>query len=263
MNESTPDAESSAARGVQSIDRAVLILRCFSARSPALGITEIARSTGLSPSTVHRLIASMQRNRLIRQTADRRYALGPLLVQVARSGALPTTLRDAALPAMRELRDATDETVGLHELLPSHERAVIEQVESHQTLRRTYTEIGVPIPLPYGAPGKVLVAHLPAAEREAILAKPIELITPTTITDPDELREQLTEIAEQGWAISLSERTPGIRTVAAPIFDHSQRVIACLSMSGPEMRLPKEKLVELGPLVRDAAWSISETLGAP
>ena len=63
---------------VQSIDRAVLILRCFTARTPRLGITEIARATGLSTSTTHRLLASMQANRLVRQGPDRRYALGSL-----------------------------------------------------------------------------------------------------------------------------------------------------------------------------------------
>ncbi|MDP9391479.1 MAG: helix-turn-helix domain-containing protein, partial [Actinomycetota bacterium] len=137
--------------GVQSIDRAVAILRCFDARRPTLGITDLARATGLSTTTTHRLLMALQANRLIRQTADRRYGLGPLLVQLARSGALPTTLRDAALPLMTALRDEIDETVALHELLPSGERAVVDQVESHQQLRRTYTDVGVPIPLPHGA----------------------------------------------------------------------------------------------------------------
>jgi IclR family acetate operon transcriptional repressor len=247
---------------VQSIDRAVLILRCFTPRTPALGISDIARMTGLSTSTVHRLLGALLANRLVRRTADRRYALGPLLVQLVRGGAAPTTLRDAALPAMTALRDAVDETVGLHELLPTGERAVLDQVESHQPLRRTYTEFGVPIPLVYGAPGKIMLALLDETQVETILRRPIEPVTATTITDPQVLRRELRRDRERRFAFSLSERTPGIRTVAAPIFDATGTVVGAMSVSGPEVRMPKARLSELAPLVRDAAWEISETLGA-
>jgi IclR family acetate operon transcriptional repressor len=247
---------------VQSIDRAVQILRCFSPRTPALGITDIARMTGLSTSTVHRLLGALLANRLVRQTADRRYALGPLLVQLVRGGAAPTTLRDAALPTMTALRDAVDETVGVHELLPSEERAVLDQVESHQPLRRTYTEFGVPIPLTYGAPGKIMLALLDEPRREAILRRPIAAVTKATITDPDALRAELRRDRERRFAFSLAERTPGIRTVAAPIFDATGAVTGCLSVSGPEVRMPKSRLSELAPRVRDAAWEVSEILGA-
>jgi IclR family transcriptional regulator, acetate operon repressor len=247
---------------LQSLDRAVQILRCFTPRTPVLGISEIARATGLSTSTTHRLLASMLENRLVRQAADRRYALGPLLVQLARSGVASTTLRDAALPVMTALRDAVDETVGLHELLPSDERAVLDQVESHQPLRRTYTEFGVPIPLTYGAPGKIMLSLLPAERREAILREPIEAVTPTTITDAGALRTELERDRELRFAVSLSERVSGIRTAAAPVFDHTGAVIGSLSVSGPELRMPEERLRELGPRVREAAWAVAESLGA-
>ena len=247
---------------VQSIDRAVQILRCFSPRTPALGISDISRMTGLSTSTVHRLLGALLANRLVRRTADRRYALGPLLVQLVRGGAAPTTLRDAALPTMTALRDEVDETVGVHELLPSDERAVLDQVESHQPLRRTYTEFGVPIPLTYGAPGKIMLALLDEPRREAILRRPIAAVTRATITDPDALRAELRRDRERRFAFSLAERTPGIRTVAAPIFEAAGEVTGCLSVSGPEVRMPKSRLNELAPRVRGAAWEVSEILGA-
>jgi IclR family acetate operon transcriptional repressor len=248
--------------GVQSIDRAVQILRCFSPRTPTLGVSDIARMTGLSTSTVHRLLGALLANRLVRQVADRRYTLGPLLVQLVRGGGAATGLREAALPTMTALRDAVDETVGLHELLPSDERTVLDQVESHQPLRRTYTELGVPIPLTYGAPGKIMLALLPEPRREAILRRPIAAVTPTTITDADTLRAELRRDRERRFALSLAERTPGIRSVAAPIFDATGEVVGCLSVSGPEVRMPKRRLSELAPRVRDAAWEVSEILGA-
>jgi IclR family transcriptional regulator, acetate operon repressor len=248
--------------GVQAIDRAAAILRCFGPGTSELGISEIARATGLATSTTHRLLTALQHNRLVRHTTHRRYALGPLLVQLARTAAAPTTLRDLALGPMRELRDRTDETVGLHELLPSGERAVVEQAESRQPLRRTYTEIGEPIPLPYGAPGKVLLAFVPHALREMVLAAPIEHVTKETITDPDVLRRQLDQIRERGYAMSFAERTPGIHTVASPIFGHADRVVGCLSLSGPETRMPRRRMDELAGHVTRSAWAVSESLGA-
>ncbi len=248
---------------VQSIDRAVLILRCFDARHPELGISELSRLTGLSTSTVHRLLTSLVENELVRPTAHRRYSLGPLIAQLGRSGGLPTGLREVALPVARQLRDEVDETVGIHELLPNGRRAVVEQVEGRQELRRTYTEFGVPIPLPHGAPGKAMLAHLPAERREWWLARPIDPATPSTIADPEALRQQLDEIRVRGWAYSDAERTTGIRAVAAPVFDHTGGVAGALGLSVPTVRMSPQRVQELGRRVKDAAWQVSQRLGAP
>lgn len=247
---------------VQSLDRAVLILRCFDARNPALGISELSRRTGLSTSTVHRLLGSMTDNDLIRQSSDRRYSLGPLAVQLARSGAIASTLRDAARPFARRLRDEVDETVGIHELLSSGHRAVIDQVESRHELRRTYTELGVPLPLPHGAPGKALLAHLPRERQERWLSQPIAAATPHTIADPTALRRQLAEIRRRGWAHSDGERTPGICAVAAPVFDHTGAPVGALGLSIPTVRMDDARREQLGARVRDTAWQVSQTLGA-
>ena len=248
--------------GVQAIDRAVAILRCFDSRRPDLGISEIARMTGLSTSTTHRLLVAMQTNRLVRQPSHRRYGLGPLLVQLARSGALPATLRDAALPFMTALRDEVDETVGLHELLPTGERVVVDQVEGHQELRRTYTDIGVPLALPHGAPGKAILSVLPLDRQEWWLSQTIVAVTPRTITDPDALRRQLAEVRSRGYAGSDSERTWGIRAVAAPVFDHTGQVVGALGLSVPEIRMDDARVAELGDRAKATAWQVSETLGA-
>ncbi|OZM80113.1 IclR family transcriptional regulator [Pseudonocardia sp. MH-G8] len=254
--------ETGARTGVQAVDRAVAILRCFDARRPDLGISEIARMTGLSTSTTHRLLVAMQTNRLVRQTADRRYGLGPLLVQLARSGAVPTTLRDAALPLMHALRDEIDETVAVHELLPSGERVVLDQVESRQVLRRTYTDIGVPIELPLGAPGKAILALLPVERQEWWLSRPVTPVAPGTVTDPGELRAQLAVIRARGFSESRAERVVGIRAAAAPLFDHTGRVVGALGTSVPDVRMDDRRAAQLGERLREVAWEVSETLGA-
>jgi IclR family acetate operon transcriptional repressor len=204
----------------------------------------------------------MQENGLVRQTAHRRYAIGPLVARLAHSGGIPAGLRDAAMPVLRALRDETEETAAVHELLPTGERVVLDQVESRHQLRRTYTEFGIPVALPLGAPGKVLLAFSPWERQVEVLTGPLEQVLPQTITDPVVLAAQLAEIRTKGFAKSMAERTPGIRSVAAPVFDFSGQVIGCLSISGPEMRMRPERLEEFGELIVPAAWSVSELLGA-
>jgi IclR family transcriptional regulator, acetate operon repressor len=261
MDSGENSAEVRRRNGVQSIDRAVAILRCFDGRKPELGISELARSTGLSTSTVHRLLRAMQENHLVRQTGTKRYGLGPLLLQLANSGAMPRTLREAALPFMTDLRDEFDETIGLHELHGDH-RIVAAQVESHQELRRTYTDIGVPTRLAYGGPGKAILSVLPADERKRHLAKPIEPITASTTVDPAMIERELEVTRARGYAASKGQRTVGIYAVAAPIFDHTQKVVGALGASVPDVRMTAERADKIGSRVRDVAWQLSTALGA-
>jgi IclR family transcriptional regulator, acetate operon repressor len=248
--------------GVQSIDRAVAILRCFDGRTPELGISELARSTGLSTTTVHRLLAAMQKNHLVRQTGTKRYGLGPFLLQMANSGAIPRTFREAAMPFMTDLRDEFDETVGLHEFLGTGHRIVAAQVESHQELRRTYTDIGVPIKLAHGGPGKAIWTALPEDERRRYLAEPIEKKTVATIVEPAEVERELDEARARGYAASKGQRTVGIYAVAAPVFDHTQKVIGAIGVSVPEVRMTEDRADQMGTRVREVAWELSTTLGA-
>lgn len=163
---------------------------------------------------------------------------------------------------MTALRDEVDETVGLHEVLPSGHRVVVDQVESHHELRRTYTDIGVPIALALGAPGKAILSVLPLEQQERYLSRPIQAVTPATVTDPEALRAELALTRTRGWAGSNAERTSGIRAAAAPIFDHTGCVVGALGLSVPAVRMDDARAQQLGQRVRQAAWHISEILGA-
>jgi IclR family transcriptional regulator, acetate operon repressor len=248
--------------GVQSIDRAVAILRCFDGRHPELGISELARSTGLSTTTVHRLLSAMQKNHLVRQTGSKRYGLGPFLLQLANSGAIPRTFREAAQPFMTDLRDEFDETVGLHEYLGSGNRIVAAQIESHQELRRTYTDIGVPIRLAHGGPGKAIWSVLPDEERARYLAEPIDRKTDATTVDPVEVERELDDARANGYASSKGQRTVGIYAIASPVFNHTQTVIGAIGVSVPEVRMSPARADLMGERVREVAWQLSTALGA-
>lgn len=247
---------------VRSLDRAIAVLEAFTGRRRTLTLSDVAAAVGLGTSTTHRLLRSLVAHGLLkRDGATKAYSLGPTVLRLAQAAAGAMDLRELARPVMLRLRDAAGETVGLHQLRDARHRAVVDQVESHQALRRTYTELGEPIPLHQGAPGKVLLAFRPAAEREAVLAGPLEAANPQTIVDPRALRAELAEIRRVGYAFSHGERVSGIHTVAVPVFDHAGAAVASLSVTGPALRMPVERLEALAPLALAAGAELSALLG--
>jgi IclR family acetate operon transcriptional repressor len=269
MHRSPPDASPSGSSGgssgpseVRSVDRAVAILNVFTFERSELGLSAIAQLTGLTTSTAHRLLNSLLAHGLVQQVSgSKRYALGSHILRLAYIASGHVNVQEAALPVMQRLRDASDETVGLHLLRADNRRMVIDQVESHKPLRRTYTELGEPIPLHQGAPGKVLLAFLSPEAREAILAAPLEAVTEVTPTDPQELRAELAGIRERGYALSFGERVRDIHTVAVPVANHTGNVVAALSITGPTARMPRERLEALAKLASEAAIELSADLG--
>lgn len=247
---------------VQSFDRSVAILDAFTAERTELGVSDIARITELSRSTVHRLLTSLQRHEFVQQVpGSRHYALGPRVLRMAQAASLKVNLQAMSRPIMASLRDRCDETVGLHVSQGNGVRVVLDQVESRQPLRRTYTEIGQPLPIYQGAPGKVLLAHGPPESQERVVSGVLEAATTRTITDPEKLRSELRRVFKNGYALSLEERVQDTSTLAVPIRDHTGDVIAAISVTGPSTRLSRKRLLSLVPLATEAASDISRSLG--
>lgn len=247
--------------GVQSLDRVVAILDAFSRDRPELGMSEIARMTGLTSSTAYRLLSALEAHDLVRQVNNRRYALGVHVRRLAHVASVRVTLQDTARPVLTGLRDVSGETVGLHVLQADFTRTVVDQAESREALRRTYTEFGEAIPLHQGAPGKVLLAYLPRDAREAVLAGPLEAATRRTIVDPNALRREIDAIRRRGCAFSYEERVLGIRTAAVPVRDHTGAVVASISVTGPATRMTKRRAREVAPLAVRAGGELSAQLG--
>jgi len=253
-----PDGASARAGGVQSIDRAVAVLSVFSRSRPVVGISEIARQTGLTRGTAHRIVSALASHGLVVQVPESTtYSLGPRLLSLAENAREHLSLETQARPVMAWLRDRTAETVGLHVLDATPSRRTIAQVESRQPLRRTYTDLGAPRPPHQGAPGKVLLAHADRALRADVVA---------AIAREDEgaaraLAAELDEVATRGWAISLEERVKGVVAVAVPVRDHTG-VVGALSVSAPAVRAGAEELREMVPVLEEAGRRLSLRLGA-
>ena len=244
-----------------SIEKAIDILFCFDAAHPQLRLTDISAKLGLHKSTVYRLLSLLKKRGLIVSCPHSQlYSLGPGLVELAWVVMRQQDLGSVCRPYLQRLRQATNETVNLN-TRSGDQRVCIEELESEHNIKYSQT-VGVTAPLHVGAPGKALLAFLAPTELNTLLAElPLTAITPSTLTDPERLRTELSVVQMRGFAISIGERSPGASAVAAPIWDWSGRPIAAISVLGPVQRLTYEKLQELGPLVIQVAQEMSAALG--
>ena len=261
MAETAPE-ETPARQSVQAIDRAVAIMSVFSRARPVAGVTEIAHLTSLSRSTVHRILVSLANHGLVSQLPrSTDYCLGPRLLGLADTARARLSLEQHAEPAMTALRDFTGETVALHVMDSTPERRTVAQVESVHALRRTYTDIGSPLPPHQGAPGKVLLAFATVELQERVLGSDLRSAVTLTRVDPDRLRAELAAIRKAGYALSLEERVPGVVGLATPVRDHTGEVVAALSVSIPTLRAGVAELEALAPRAVEAAGELSTHLG--
>jgi IclR family acetate operon transcriptional repressor len=123
------------------------------------------------------------------------------------------------------------------------------------------SHIGALNPMHCTALGKAILAHYPPDRVEEIIAKGLPRRTSHTLTTPERLRDELERVRIQGLATDDQENELGVRCTGAPIFDYTGKVIGAISVSGPAGRITKERSIEMGPLVKEAALEISRRMG--
>jgi IclR family transcriptional regulator, KDG regulon repressor len=249
------------AEQLQTLNRAIAILDCFTQENTELGVREIARLVDLSSSATGRLLAAMKESGILSQDPHTRaYSMGARVLTWAGVYNATLDVRNRSLPAIQELHHATRETISLY-VLEGDERLCIERLESPQTVR-IVTRVGKRLPLYAGSAGKVMLAYLPARRQEAYIESvSLDPLTPKTITDPDTLRQELARIREQGCAISYGEWIEDAAGVAAPILNQDGEIIAAVSISGPILRFNQENVVRYCDEVRQVAAEISMNMG--
>lgn len=245
-------------RGTRVLHKAVDILCVFTQSEPVLGPSEVSEKTGLPRSTVQRIMSVLaDRGILERDQTPGKYRLGVLLLTLAGRVEVRGNLRRVALPIMEELQAQTGETVNLN-VVYQGERLCIEKVDSRHELRHM-VQVGHRSPLWAAAAAKVLLAHLPEAQQQAVFRRARE--EGWSEDQLHALQRELVTIRERGYAISTGEWTVGVTSVAAPIRDHQGIVVASVSVGGPSVRIPPERLPELTTHVTRAALRISQRLG--
>jgi DNA-binding IclR family transcriptional regulator len=248
--------------GVKSLLRALSLIDILSSSPDGQSLGEIARAAQLPPSTVHRLLQSLQQmGYVIQDHATAHYALGEKLILLGRKAEQQRDVRNIARPHLEHLARATNETVSLTTIL-DNSVVQLDHVDSPNMLKVTW-DSGQRFPIHASASGKVFLAYLPEADRNRIL-KTIKLqpFTKRTIVDRRRTLVELRTISSRGYALDDAEREEGVRCVAAPIFNATGLVVAAVSISGPSLRLSLSKLDELAIQVVQTAQAISASLGS-
>lgn len=246
---------------LQTVSRAVRCLLALAEQPDGLSLTDLARAIGSNKATVHRLVVTLRSYDLVTTAAPAgRIRIGPRCAVFSDALGADARLRELARPHLRWLRDQTGETACLH-LRFGYERACVEQVESRTELKWV-AQIGKRFPLTAGAPGKALIACLPAAERTQILdVVPLSRLAPDSITDRRQYERALGQVRRLGYATAMNENVPGSAACAAPVRDAGGRIVGAVTVAGAAERLTARRLREISPLVRGAAESLSRELG--
>ncbi|MFK4147354.1 IclR family transcriptional regulator [Streptomyces sp. NPDC004065] len=244
---------------VQSVDRAVSVLEILARRGEA-GVTEIAGELGVHKSTAFRLLGVLENRGLVAQSRDRgEYCLGAGVLRLAGAAAMRLDISQEGVPVCRRLADELGETVNI--AVPAEDAAVnIMQARGTASVA-AQNWLGRRTPLHATSSGKVLLAHMPPARREELLAAPLARFTEHTITDPPALRAELEAVALRGCGTTVEELEPGLAAVAAPVRAYDGEVIAAISVSGPVYRLGCDRLEELAERTRAAGAELSRRMG--
>jgi len=247
--------------GVRSVERAFALLEHVAA-SDEIGISELARVTGLQPSTVHRLLATLIGcGYVINSGASGRYRLSHKVVALAGGVKLRVArLRFAARRHLEAIRDVTDETTNLV-VLEHFSVAYVDQAESSRAVRM-FTEIGRSALAHATGCGKAMLAFRPPEELEVLFAAaPLKEVTPHTLTRAEDLRRELELTRSRGFGLDNEEYEVGVGCVGAPILDHARHAIAAISVSAPLARLQQLDVDAVGALLARHAAQLSSELG--
>ena len=245
---------------IQSVERAMLLLKEFGLSGPELGVTEASKRLGLHKSTVSRLLGTLERGGFVEQVSDtRRYRLGLQLASLAGLAVTQLDLSSAARPYLVNLAAQSEETATLS-VLDGDEAVNIDQVPGPHPVK-DLGWIGRRLPLHASAGGKPLLASLPAEQLEPWLQQPLPAYTERTVVSPEQLRHELQEMLARGYVIVSEEYEPGLTAVGAPVYDYHREIVASITISGPTFRLHPEYLQTAARLVKETAEQISARLG--
>ena len=241
-------------RSIEAVDRVAETLESLALAPDGLGVTEVAASLEVHKASASRLLGTLAARGLVeRDPATRRYRLGARFVSLAGAAMTRLPIVSQARPDLEQLTRQSSETTNLAVLDRFHV-VYVDQVTPPQAVVMA-SWVGRRTPAHASSSGKVLLAFGDEQTREALLARPLEALTPKTITDPRRLRTVLEETRARGYATSVGELEDDHITMAAPILVEG-RAVAAVSVSGPSPRLPARDHAHLARLLIDTSLAI-------
>lgn len=246
---------------IRVLDRAFTILELLSDGRPRT-VMEVSKGIKLSASTTFRLLSTLSFYNYITRDEFDRYSLGLACLELARAYQTSNDLRKVAFPEMESLRDELKETVHLA-VLNKMEVVYIEKLQGLHPVGLLGSQVGGRAPAYCTGVGKVLLAYQdPEKIRSYFDGHELQQFTSNTITDTDLLLKELAQVKVNGYSVDEQEHETDVCCVAGPIFNMDGRVVAALSVSGPNIRMePVRENVEIIQKVKETVFSISRQLG--
>jgi DNA-binding IclR family transcriptional regulator len=246
---------------VPTIQRTFQILEALAVTENGCGISELSHELKLAKSTTFNILMTLtELGYIYRTDIDNKFHLSLKLFSLGSAVVERMDLRKVTASILQELVDATGETANLG-TIQGDEAVYIECLHGpHPVTVNTWP--GKRLPLHSTALGKALLAWLPEDEARSILSiREIPAFSTNLAASMDRLFAELADVRAQQYAVDNEEDAPGMRCVGAPVFDHTGRVVAAISLTAPVQRMPIENMPEVAVLVVESARRISQRLG--
>jgi len=247
--------------GVQSVDRALSIIETLAEDDEGYRLSDLAVRTGLSTSTVHRLLATLEKRRFVQ--FDRyvsKWHVGAQSFAVGATFARRRNFTAQAIPYLRKLRDQTRETANLA-VVDDESIIVLTRMESREIMR-SLTKVGGRVAMVASGVGKAVLATYSDEDVNAIIRRQgMPRLTEKSIVRPGELFRELQAIRRRGYAVDDEEARIGLRCVAAVVYNDCGEPLAAISVSGMTSRLTDDRLPVLGTIVQEVATELTAALG--
>ncbi len=246
---------------VQSVARAIEVLRALASAGRGLGVTEVADRLAVAKPTAYALLRTLEQGQLVSQDhITGKYRLGPALLELGNAYLETHELRARSVVWADSLATRTNEAVWVGVLSGDHVIVVHHAFRPEGAVQ--ILEVGAALPWHTCALGKAIVAHVAETERAALLGGPLPVLTGGTVTDPAVLAEQLAQVVAVGYALEDGEAAIGDAGVAAPVLDRDG-VVGAIGLVGPvERLLEPARRDEYAVAVRETARLLSRELGA-
>ncbi len=214
---------------VQSLERGLAVIRAFDAEHRELALSDVARATGLTRAAARRFLLTLVKLGYV-NFADGRFSLRPRVLELGYAYLSSLTLPEVAQPHMEALVAKVNESSSIS-VLDDLEVVYVVRVPTRRIMSITLS-VGTRLPAYATSMGRVLLANLPEDELEERLSRiEIRPLTARTVKDKDGLRAILAATRKQGYAATDQELEEGLRSLAVPIRDTSDVVIAALNVS--------------------------------
>ena len=245
-----------------SVERTLAVLEAVAERSSGMSNADINRRLKIPKSSASYILRALVKSGYLRRDRETaRYHLGLKVVGLSHRALAGLDIREMADPILRQLVDSTQLTAHLA-VLDNEEAVYIAKVDASGFVKMN-TWVGRRMQLHSTSVGKALIAHLPPAEVGPMLQRRgLYKRTPQTITVVSRLMRDLEKVRELGYALDDEENSPGVRCVAAPIFNSDGAIEAALGLSGTTYQFESASVPKIAEVVKVAARKISHGLGA-